>query len=246
MSAQLLFQTQDSWGPIEVSEEGAIRKLSFGPGDEQSRQDKRHPHLPEHEYIQGMLLALLFKQPKNAMILGLGAGCLVSALHHAVPGIKITAVELRAAVIDIAKRFFRLPHGKKITLINDDAVIFIQQNQHKKVDLLFADIYHAEGVDHAQLRNDFLQHCRSQLKADGILVLNCWHEHSENHDFAAALRANFPYLYGCHVSSGNWIVFASQANIAIQLDQSKSAAQQLKQVSDIDLTRLLNQLKNIC
>lgn len=245
MATQPLYQVQDAWGPIEVYEEDHLRILSFGPGDEQSRQDKRAPHLPEHEYIQAMLLVLLLKQPKSALILGLGAGCLVGALHHSVPGIKIAAVELRAAVIDIAKRFFRLPIGKKITLIQDDAIHYIQQRQDKKVDLMFADIYHAQGIVQNQLSSDFLQHCQSQLKAEGILVLNCWHEHSEDHDFSAALRQNFSHLLACHVSSGNWIVFASQADHHVALSKIKMSAQQLKQASGIDLTRFLSQLKKI-
>ncbi|MFO6422687.1 spermidine synthase [Motilimonas sp. KMU-193] len=244
MSSKILYQGQDDWGPLLVVEEDGIRKLSFGPGDEQSRQNNQSPALPEHEYIQAMLVSLLFVQPKRALVLGLGGGCLVTALHHSVAGIKITAVELRSTVIELAKRFFRLPQGKKITLVNDDANHYLTQ-PNKKVDLLYADIYHATGVDETQLSDVFLQSCNTHLKQQGYLVLNCWHEHSESQQFATNLRQHFCHLYGCHVSSGNWIVFASNSPQPLVLAQLKSQAAQLKQTSDIDLTRFLSQFKKI-
>ncbi|MCE2571323.1 spermidine synthase [Motilimonas eburnea] len=244
MSNKILFQGQDDWGPLLVIEEDGIRKLSFGPGDEQSRQNSQSPTMPEHEYIQAMLLSLLFIEPKRALVLGLGGGCLVNALHHSVAGINITAVELRSTVIDLALRFFRLPHGKKITLVNDDANHYLTQ-PNKKVDLLYADIYQATGVDETQLSDAFLQACCAQLKQQGYLILNCWHEHSESQLFAHNLRRHFCHLYGCHVSSGNWIVFASNQTQALELAHLKSQALHLKKSKNIDLTRFLSQFKKI-
>ncbi len=244
LSNKILYQGQDNFGPLLVTEEAGIRKLSFGPGDEQSRQNTQNPALPEHEYIQAMLLSLLFTQPKKALVLGLGGGCLVNALHHSVAGIKITAVELRSEVINIATRFFRLPTGKKISLIHDDANHYLAQ-PNKKVDLVYADIYQASGVDETQLSDAFLSACKAQLKQQGYLVLNCWHEHSESQHFADNLRQHFCHLYACHVSSGNWIVFASNSATPLVHAQLKAQAAHLKQSSSIDLTRFLSQFKKI-
>lgn len=93
--ATLLHETQDALGPIRVLDYGDTRVLSFGDNDEQSKILKTAPHIPQHTYVQGMLLVLLFCQPKSAIVLGLGGGALIHALRRFDAAIKLTAVELR-------------------------------------------------------------------------------------------------------------------------------------------------------
>ncbi len=110
-----------------------VRILAFADNDEQSKLLKLTPHIPQHTYIQAMLLILLFCEPKRVMILGLGGGVLIHALKYFDSSIKITAVELREQVIHLSQRFFQLPQSKKLTIINQDASAFLAENHHKKV-----------------------------------------------------------------------------------------------------------------
>lgn len=142
--SRVLYQTEDSFGPLMVLDDGEQRTLAFGDGDAQSCCLKSAPHIPQYEYTQAMLLVLLFCQPKRVTILGLGGGNLLTALHRQIPGIHITAVELRQTVIDVAYKYFQLPRGKRLTVLQQDASAYLAGDTGRKVDVVFADLYHAE------------------------------------------------------------------------------------------------------
>ncbi|WP_394229585.1 spermidine synthase [Shewanella colwelliana] len=234
-----LHRADDEIGPLIVLENKEIRMLSFGDNDEQSKLLKATPHIPQHTYLQAMLLVLLFIKPKRVIILGLGGGGLIHALRQFDTGIKVTAVELRASVIEIAKRFFQLPIGKKLSLVHQDAAHFLEEKDHKKADVIFADIYGADGVDESQLSDSFISNASMMLKSDGYLVLNCWKEHSQNRELLSLLQAHFAEVRACLTGGGNWVVIAGKVTRDISASALKTNAQQLSQKLDFQLGRSL-------
>jgi spermidine synthase len=217
--------------------------LSFGDNDEQSKMDKAEPHVPQHTYVQAMLAVLMVKQPKNAIILGLGGGALVHALRHYDAAIKITAVELREQVLHIAKRFFQLPVGKKLTLIHQDAYRFLLAADFKKTDILFVDIYSEKGVDPQLLSADFMTQCAAGLKTDGVLVLNCWKEHKNNQALLANLQQHFSAVYACLTGGGNWVIFASNQAQGFGAISQKAQQQTISQALDFNISRVLTRFE---
>jgi len=240
---QLLHHSEDQYGPLIVLDDKECRILAFADNDEQSKLLKTAPHIPQHTYVQAMLLVLLYSQPKSAIVLGLGGGGLIHALRHFDAGIKLTAVELRADVIDIAKRYFQLPMSKKLKIINQDATQFLAAGEHKRVDIIFADIYSAEGVDAAQVSQAFIAQCAAQLKTEGYLVLNCWKEHSKNRELLAHLTQYFVDVRACLTGSANWVVIAGKAKREISAAGLKQQAQALSQKLDFQLGRALNRFE---
>lgn len=224
-----LVKAEDQWGTVTVLEDAEQRLLAFGEHDEQSKLLKATPHIPKHTYLRAMLLVLLFAKPRSVMVLGLGGGVLIHALRQFDAAIRITAVELRPLVIDFCKRYFRLPLSKKLTLIEADALVYLAQSPHKRVDLLFCDLFDSHGVAAGALSTAFLQHCQRQLKADGILVLNCWKEHSRDAALLAKLQTLFPEVYACLTGSGNWVVFASAKPLPTAQAELKRQASLLSQ-----------------
>ncbi|MGL5359130.1 MAG: spermidine synthase [Shewanella sp.] len=237
--AIVLHETQDALGPIRVLDYDDARILSFGENDEQSKILKAAPHIPQHTYVQAMLLVLLFCRPRSAIVLGLGGGALIHALRHFDGAIKLTAVELRPSVIELAKRYFQLPIGKKLNLINADALEFLAQGEHKKVDVIFADIYSAKGVESGQLSPTFLGQCTQLIKPNGYLVLNCWKEHSQNRQLLADLTLHFAHVHACLTGGGNWVIFASQSAQPLGNSALKQQAQSLSQKLNFALERSL-------
>lgn len=237
---QILFQTADEFGPLLVLDDGEQRTLAFGDGDTQSCCLKSTPHIPQYEYTQAMLLVLLFCQPKRVTILGLGGGNLLTALHRQIPGIHITAVELRQAVIDVAYKYFQLPRGKRIQVIQQDANTYLAGDTGRKVDVVFADLYDAEGVDQRQLTADFIARCAGCLKAEGWLVLNCWTEHREDADFLAALRTQFADVRVVLTGSRNWVVLAGKVPDQQSAGALKDKAQRLSADMGFPLQRYLS------
>lgn len=236
---QILHESEDEYGPLIVLDDKHMRVLSFGDNDEQSKLLKSEPHIPQHTYIQAMLLVLLFIKPKRVIILGLGGGGLIHALRHFDTGIKVTAVELREQVISLAKRYFQLPIGKKLSLLHQDANDFLQQGDHKKADVIFADIYGADGVDENQLSESFISNAAKMIKADGYLVLNCWKEHSQNRILLGDLQKHFTEVRACLTGGGNWVVLAGKQQREITASGMKSKAHSLSLQLDFTLGRSL-------
>ncbi|WP_299492473.1 fused MFS/spermidine synthase [uncultured Shewanella sp.] len=240
---KVIYESSDEYGPLMVLDNKETRILAFAENDEQSKLLKLTPHIPQHTYVQAMLLVLLFCQPKRVMILGLGGGGLIHALKHFDAGIKITAVELREQVINLSKRFFQLPQSKKLTLVHQDASVFLTENDHKKVDVVFADIYGADGVDESQLSLEFIESCAKNIKEKGFLVLNCWKEHSQNQALLAYLQRYFVDVRACLTGGGNWVIIASKQQQKMSGSELKSYAQTLSKKLDFQLDRSLTRFK---
>lgn len=243
MSKTQLYTVEDRYGPLYVTDDGECRILSFAPQDEQSRCLKAAPHVLQLDYTQAMLLVLLFCQPKRVLILGLGGGSLVSALHHYDRSLTITAVELRAAVIDVAKRFFFLPTSKRIQLIEQDAAEFLLDALPCKVDIIFADMYHAAGVDSLQLQTDFITRCSQQLKEEGWLVLNYWLDYRDDPYVHAALSAQFAEVRTILTASKNWIILASKTPQYKTARELKDKAMHLSATLGYSLLRCLARMR---
>lgn len=243
----VLFEGEDRFGPIRVTEQpslmGPLRMLGFGPADEQSRTLVKKPWVLQHEYTQAMMLSLLFCTPKRALVLGVGGGCLISALVKGVKGIKVTGVELRPLVTELAHKYFGLPSSKRIELVHQDAQSYLDEGGHKKVDLVMADIYGADAVAEDQLKTDFVTQAAAQLKSSGVLVLNCWAEHQRHPQLMAALATHFVDCRGALLSSGNYVIIASKVEDTQSGKQLREKLSKISDVLEVNLGHCLSRLE---
>lgn len=239
---QLLYFAQDAHGELRVLDDGTRRLLSFGPGDEQSACLKADPAQLLFEYTQAMLLALLFCEPRKVLCLGLGAGSLLTALQKQFKGIKITAVELRQAVIDIACDYFWLPRSKRIQLHCADAFDFVAADS-TTYDLVFCDLYTVEGASPLQRQQDFLAACARRLKPEGLLVLNCWRDFRHDAQILETLSGIFADIRVCATSDGNWVILAAAWQLPGSPASLRTAAQAWSQKLGYSLNKHLNQLE---
>ena len=205
-----IFRITDEFGPLEVLDDGAKRFLTFGNEHEQSCQIKAQPHIPQHEYSRAITLCLLFNQPKQVCIMGLGGGTLAMTFLNVCPNAHVQAVELRQDVIRIAQKYFQLPkHEPRLSITHQDAFEFVRCNQ-TTFDIVVADLYHHHGIDEIQLQKEFLQHCSEQINDDGWLVLNYWLDHDLNQEVLNQLHENFACIYACNSGGGNLIILAGK------------------------------------
>ena len=239
---ELIYYTRDPYGELKVLDNGHRRTLSFGPGDEQSACLKADPALLLFDYTQVMLLALLFRPFRKVLCLGLGAGSLVTALQRHCKGTKITVVELRQAVIDIALNYFYLPSSKRVQLHCGDAEDFVVQAS-ERYDLIFSDLYTSQGLSPLQLKPSFLSSCAERLKPDGLLVINCWREHQHAEaGLLQSLEGLFTDIRLCPTADGNWVIFASRSLLEPNPNALREAARQWSQTLGFSL---LKHLKNL-
>ncbi len=237
-----IYRGHDSYGAVRVLDDGDKRYLAFGDVDEQSCCLKHEPMIPEHEYVRAMLLVLLFAEPKQVISLGLGAGALNTCLHGRFAGCKQQIVELRPEVVEVAYRFFQLPRGKRMQIHTLDALEFLQAVKTRKADIIFSDIYGADGLNEKQLGEDYLALCEERLKPDGWLVLNLWRDHVGGRTLELLLE-HFGVLYGCHTQSGNWVVFAAAEDHGLSSGQLEKRARELGQHLGFSLSSYLKRLK---
>lgn len=229
MSGKCIAREQDRFGTVAVFDDGNRRFLSFGEEDEQSSILKANPGYPQYPFIRSMLLPLLYLEPKRVLSFGLGAGSLNSAVATACPSAKQEIVELRQTVVDFAYKYFYLPRSKAINTVVEDAADYIERPIAKRYDLIFSDLYDAQGLCETQIDDQFLQGCIARLQPKGWLVLNCWREHRAD-QVLDLLNKQFEYLFTSTTPDGNWLLFAS--NSVPQLSQ-KAYKDRARQLSDL-------------
>ena len=238
-----VYTDTDEYGDIAVIDEGDRRILSFAVGDEQSVQLKAQPHLLQHSYTQAMMLSLLFCQPKRVLLLGLGAGCMLSALHSFIPGVRISAVEIRQSVIDIAKRYFRMPGSKKIDIHCAEANEFLSAGMAKKVDLIMTDLYRDTGMDEVQVSKKYIDLCTAQLKVNGWLVINCWGASSDHLQLLDYLTADYADVRHCESGDGNLLIFAGRQKDLKSQPELRELALKYTGLLEFNLLRFLSKME---
>ena len=218
-----IVQQYDSYGPIQVFDNGNQRTLMFGANDEQGSVLKAAPHQIRYDYVRAMLLVLLFKQdPQHCLLLGLGSGALATTLLHHYPQVKVDAVEIRHAVIQLAYSHFYLPRTSRLTVHQKDAVTFVSDATRGHCDIVFSDLYLATGMDLQQATSRFFDHCQQHMKANGWLVLNFWQDHRRL-DILPLLAARFSQVWTNNIGHDNWVILAS--NQVATLDKSGTKKQ---------------------
>ena len=214
-----IYRTTDEFGAVQVFDDGERRYLSFGDDDEQSCVLKAQPQVPQYDYIRAMLLPLLYRRPRDAVLLGMGGCALATFLFKHYPSLTLRAVELRPAVIEIAHGFFGLPADPRLTVVAQEAGDFVRTPGHAPTDLLLVDLYDADGMDERYFQPWFIDVCAELVTANGWLVINCWEDHREDHDTLSAIIDQFEEVYTCTADSGNWVILASRARNRIKPDR---------------------------
>ncbi len=223
----------DDHGPIQVFDDGTKRYLSFGTTDEQSCQLKSAPFQLQHDYLRSMFTVLTQCQDLSALtsatVLGLGGGSLTSTLWQQLPDAQIHAVELRPAVAQVAFQYFALPRDKRLKVHVSCASDYLTKliSTGLKTDLLFSDLYLADGLNPVQQQQDFLQQSASALADNGWLVLNLWKEHRQDDQLLQLIKRLFPTVMQATTHDGNWILWASRRP-ALEKNQAQKRCKELQ------------------
>jgi spermidine synthase len=240
-----IYRTYDEYGPVQVFDDGTKRYLSFGEGDEQSCILKVEPALLQHDYTRAMLLPLLYREPRDVILAGLGGGALVNCLHRHLPDLQLRAVELRHVIVKIAYRYFDLPRDERLTLIQQDISEFLEATDIAKTDIFFSDIYGSEGMDPHFFQPWYIEACARLLNDDGWLVLNCWEEQRGDYETLEAIADNFSDVYTCTVPSGNWVILASRRPSAMPETVLKQRAREQSKLLGYSVTENLYRLYHV-
>ena len=118
-------------------------------------------------------LVPLVKEPKNALLLGLGGG--LSATILVAKNYRVDAVEIDERIIEVAKNYFFL--DKRVTTFCEDARYFLNKNT-KLYDLVFFDVFKAEEQPGHVLTLESLNLLKTKLSKNALVIIN-WHGYLE-------------------------------------------------------------------
>ena len=163
---------------VNFSDYGDVRFLHLGTEWVQGSMLRDAPYDIELEYVQRMMVGLLFTDAstvakKHAMQLGLGSAALTKFCYKKLR-MKTTAVEINPQVITACRVWFKLPRDDlRLRVIEADASLEIQKPQHAgTVDLLHVDLYDHEAAAPVLDSTDFYAHCYQLLAEDGVMTVN--------------------------------------------------------------------------
>lgn len=168
---------------IHFVDSDGVRTLHFGTPAVQGAMRLDRPHDIELEYVQQMMMWMLFRQNTAHIVqLGLGAAALTKFCYQHLPGTKVTAVELNTEVIDLCHRHFALPpNDKRLHVLNRDALDYVSDvSHHDSIGVLQVDLYDAQAHGPLLSTDAFYTACHQCLSSHGIMTINLycdWPEH---------------------------------------------------------------------
>lgn len=207
---EIIHHTKDALGSILVIDYRKHRVLTFNSAFEQSKIDRRRPHLPVHEYNRAMMLPAAFAQPRHVTILGLGGGVMASAFHHLYPDCQIHAVELRPEVVAVSREYFGLPESDRLTVTIADARDALSKLPDASTDLILADLYSGDRMSPAQAQRLFIDQCSRVLSPNGWLTLNYHQPPDPGSVYLRQLRKQFAKLLMFRSKTNNTVIYASK------------------------------------
>ncbi len=235
---------------IEVSESAGVRYLYFSAEWIQGAMRIARPNSLELAYTREMMAGLLLREPpwpKEALLIGLGAGSLAKFLYHKLPDTKITVVEIDPQVEIIARLHFKLPDDplRLSILIGDGAHYMLEDG--KKFDAIFVDGFDKRGRAGVLDTLPFYQACRSRLSDEGLLAVNLL---SRNRGYEASKKRIDEAFEGRSLvfpccESGNTIAFATGGNpVDVSLDDLIHRARHLHKTTGLNLMPTIPRLQN--
>ena len=179
----LIHCQRDQFGLLQVVDTESMRSLYFDSPVEQSRLYFHAPMSLSFEYQQVIETQILQrhqqKPVQRVLMLGMGGGSIASHLNALQPDIQIHIVELRQAVIDIAYDYFHLPEEPEIEVMQEDALIYIEEAL-SEYDVIIVDVFDDSGLPGPFTANAFQQNLLKNLKPAGLVLFNLW-AHQDTH-----------------------------------------------------------------
>jgi spermidine synthase len=183
--------------PATLSEFEGVRYLHLGTPWVQGAMRVRKPHAIELDYVQRMMVWMLFREggkltKGHAVQLGLGSAAITRFCHRNLK-MKTTAVELNPTVIDACRLWFHLPaDGARLSVLNQDAADYVADPAHAETaDVLNVDLYDHDAASPVLDDQAFYEGCRRLLADGGVMTVNLFGRDASFEQSARRIAAVF-------------------------------------------------------
>ena len=167
----------EEWTPATLSEFDGQRFLHLDSIWVQGAMRIRKPQVLQLEYIQRMMVWMLWRDAReltegHAVQLGLGAAAL-TRFSHKVLRMQTTAVEINPTVIAACRNWFHLPQDDaRLTVVNADAGRWLREAEPQQASVLNVDLYDHEAASPVLDDEAFYADCRALLAPGGLMTVN--------------------------------------------------------------------------
>jgi spermidine synthase len=234
---------------IEVSEKAGVRYLHFSSAWVQGAMRLQRPNALELSYTREMMAGLLLRAapwPRDALLIGLGAGSLAKFIYHQLPATRVIVVEIDPQVEMVARLHFALPDDpRRLRVLIADGADYILQGDCRH-DCILVDGFDGQGRAGALDTLPFYQACRARLSESGLLAVNLL---GRGRGFAASVERIGQAFAGRSLvfpscDQGNTIAFAT-AGEAVDVAGSElvSRAEHWRAASGLNLLPLVARLR---
>lgn len=138
---------------------------------------------------------------KNVLILGMGAGSIISLLREKYPNeCHITAVEKDPVVIELAEKYFDVKKNRLLKIVHDDAFSFASETE-ERYDLIISDLFVDEDVPDQFATKEYLKNLRRISNEQCCIIYNKMTEkkiHKKEFEKLAALFGTIFHGYETH------------------------------------------------
>jgi spermidine synthase len=183
--------------PATLSEFEGIRYLHLGTPWVQGAMRVRKPHAIELDYVQRMMVWMLFREAGkltqgHAVQLGLGSAAITRFCHRNLR-MRTTAVELNPTVITACRLWFHLPpDDTRLTVLNQDAADYVADTAHAETaDVLNVDLYDHDAASPVLDDQGFYDNCHRLLADGGVMTVNLFGRDASFEQSASRIAAAF-------------------------------------------------------
>ncbi|MCL4456691.1 MAG: fused MFS/spermidine synthase [Nitrospirae bacterium] len=217
---RILYEKNSLYQYIVVSEDVMEGKRYLHNNEKHIRQggmDIRNPNKLVFEYYRTSMISLAFldDEPKEILVVGLGAGAVPKYLNRYYPDATIDVVEIDPEVLTVAQKYFQFKENDKMKVHINDGRMFIKRTK-KKYDLIFLDAYRHGTIPFHLTTREFLAETKRILKPGGVVTSNILSESANQfHDsMIVTYQDAFEHLY---IFSGK----QSENHVFVATDQKK-------------------------
>ena len=168
---------------ISLSEEDGKRYLHFGSVWIQGAMRISDPYRLELDYTRQLFAGLLFnQQPKNFLLLGLGAASASKFAWRQFPKARVTTIDRNPAVISCTRQYFSLPpDSTRHRAIVDDGAAWVKKHP-ASCDYLIVDVYDAAAQGPVLSSPEFYADCRNAMTSDrpSVMAVNLFGKHASS------------------------------------------------------------------
>jgi spermidine synthase len=158
---------------IEIVEEDGVRVLQIGGDAIQSAMRLDSPDAIELDYVRAMMAFLLFHpEPRDLLMVGLGAGSMARFVHARIPRTRVTVAEINPGVVTVARKYFRFPEeDERLEIVIEGGAAAVAQRP-ASCDVLVVDGFVNGRVADSLCTQSFYDAAFAALRPRGVMVAN--------------------------------------------------------------------------